>query len=302
MTARTALLIAAAWLRDADAAQGASPQAQLLRAGLEAAGAPGRRWRWLASHPPARALSRIAERLLLPGIAAHYRWRKALVEAWVGAATEAGNRQVVFLGSGLDTLPWRLAAAAPASTVFELDRAPAMAAKRKALAAAGVAPCDNLHLAGADLGDGDWPWTLRTHPAFRRGMDTLVVAEGVPMYLPAGALVRAIAHLRRMLAGRLRIVATAMERDPLRGPRFRNQSRWVDRWLRDGGEAFAWGLARGELAPALARAGLRLSRLADPDRDPCPGEWVFEAEADDRASGDGARRRGFRTPSGPRTP
>lgn len=276
MIATTSLLIAAAWLRDASPEQRDSLEARLLRHALLAAGLRGRALHAMASARTWNFLPRWAEQHVLPGIAAHFRWRKRRIEGWARDALDTGIRQVVVLGAGLDSLPVRFASGDRDLQVFEVDRDEAIGLKRRALQASFGHPA-NLHLVEADLSKQRVLEALTTSPAFDLARPTLVIAEGLAMYLPAGVVLRNARDMANRLHPRSLIIATAMQADAHGRPAFASQPRWLGTWLAISGEAFQWGLARDAIEDALARANLRLRSLADPADDPCPGESLFLA-------------------------
>src|SRR5581483_8775445 len=92
----------------------------------------------------------------------------------VAATTAGGVRQVVLLGAGLDTRPYRLDLPADLDW-YELDRAKVFAAKDPVLA--GAAPRCRRHTVTADLA-GDWSTPLRAAGLDDR-RETLWLAEGL---------------------------------------------------------------------------------------------------------------------------
>src|SRR5690606_11566638 len=102
--ASTAMLIAAAEVMAARREGRDDLPARFAPAGLEACGDAGTRMLRRADSAGGRTLLRLVEAAVLPGIAAHYRWRKRRVRRWVHEAVEAGARQLLVLGAGLDAL------------------------------------------------------------------------------------------------------------------------------------------------------------------------------------------------------
>lgn len=97
---------------------------------------------------------------------------------------EAGTRQAVILGAGLDSRAFRLAWP-PGCTVFEIDRAEVLAFKRTVLDALGAVPSAVRHPLAADLRHG---WVERlTAAGFDPRTPTSWVAEGLLPYLPPAA-------------------------------------------------------------------------------------------------------------------
>jgi len=101
-------------------------------------------------------------------------------DALLAALADPGTTQVVMLGAGLDTRPYRLPVPAGVDW-YELDRPEPLAHKASVLAAAGARPGCRRHDVAADL-TGDWLAPLRAAglAADRR---TAWVAEGLLFYL-----------------------------------------------------------------------------------------------------------------------
>lgn len=278
MIASTSLLISAAYLRDASAEQRATQDATLLASGLIRSGRAGWCLHRLAIGSRTAKLLRTVERLVLPGIAAHYRWRKSWIEARAHEALGAGARQMIVLGAGLDPMPARLARLYPRIHVFELDRQAAVALKVGALLDSGGQPA-NLSLLASDLEHEGLGAPLRAAPNFEPHAPTLVIAEGVAMYLSVAAVGRCLTELRDVAGNGYLLLATAMQLQAKGHPGFARQPAWLNAWLRWRGEPFRWGIDCVSLARAMARHSLRLEALADPRGDPCQGEWLFQASA-----------------------
>lgn len=118
-----------------------------------------------------------------PVLATARMWTLARSRVAEDLLAASAARQYVVLGAGLDTSSLRVAA--PSGRIaFEVDLPGAGAAKRAALAAAGVAVPDAVRFVAADLRDPDWPAALLdagldpTQPVF-------VACLGVTMYLTA---------------------------------------------------------------------------------------------------------------------
>jgi methyltransferase (TIGR00027 family) len=100
------------------------------------------------------------------------------------AAVAAGVDQVVLLGAGLDTRPYRLDLPARLDW-FEVDRAELFAAKEPVLAEAR--PACRRHTVGVELA-GDWGAGL-TAAGFRPDRPTAWLAEGLFFYLAESSII-----------------------------------------------------------------------------------------------------------------
>ena len=187
-----------------------------------------------------RAISRLTERLSIPGVRTHYVLRKRIIEQEARKAISEGFRRIVVIAGGFDVLALRLAHEFPHVRFLELDHPATQRVKRETLERYGSPK--NLALAAVDL----------RHESIPAGEEpTLFIAEGVLMYFSeeeVGKILHALGH---------RVVFTAME--SIDG--FRGSSRFVRRWLQWKGEPFRWAIARGDVAPFLRRHGLSLRRF-----------------------------------------
>jgi len=276
--AATSLLIAAATLlqRDDVLVHWEKP---LAHAVLEAAGADGRLLRALGRCAVGRGALRLLQRTLLPGLAAHYLWRKRRIARWVEEHVQRGRTQALLLGAGFDPLGAWLAIRHPQVSVIECDRAATLGIKARAMDRVGLG-ASNLRPCPVDLGAPAATVAAGILQACDLSRPTVIVAEGVLMYLEQGQVGALLRGLAAGLPAPTAVVATAMARDRHGRVGFERGSPLVRHWLRWRGEPFRWGAARSELAAVLASNGLQLLALAEPaglDPDPCPGEWLFRA-------------------------
>jgi methyltransferase (TIGR00027 family) len=274
--ASTSLLIAAAALLHRDDTT-ASWEKALARAVLSGAGDRGRRLLRLTRHAIGRAALRLLQRCVLPGIAAHYRWRKRRIARWVEQYLRSGITQLVLLGAGFDPLGAWIAVRHPRVRVIESDRDGSLALKARAMANIGLG-ASNLSLVATDLARPAHEAAADVLRACDRARPTLIVAEGLLMYLPQDQVAALMRALSAALRSPTQLVGTAMARDAHGRIGFARQSRLVRHWLLRRGEPFLWGATRSELAPVLRAMGIALDAVADPgapEPDPCPGEWLF---------------------------
>lgn len=275
----TSMLLAGAAVRQArdDADPAAQRNAAVARACLQRCGSAGAALSLALAHAPGRWLLGALERLSVPAIGAHYAWRKRRIRQWALRACADGARQAIVLGAGFDALSLTLLAQAPELRAFEIERAPTLAIKRAALQALGLDD-PRLSLVAADLGTATPQALADALAGFDPQCPTVIVAEGVLMYLDPEQVGRLLRALARLAPG-AQLIATAMQRAGAAAPGFLRQRAWVNAWLARAGEPFRWGESRDGLRVRLGAAGLNSLRLADPDDpadpDPAPGEWLF---------------------------
>lgn len=187
-----------------------------------------------ACFAPTRMLWRMLERVVLPGILAHYWHRKRWIERRCRESIAAGFQRVVVIGAGFDTLAVRLASEFTHVDWMEIDHPATQRAKRSALGG-NLAP--NMHFVAVDLAADPLP-TER----FDDGRATLVIAEGVLMYLAPKAIDRLFQAIATLRAPSVRMVFSFMSTWPNGSAGFLPRSAWVERWLAWRREPFTWSI------------------------------------------------------------
>lgn len=144
--------------------------------------------------PIGRALWRGVERLALPGIVSHWMRRKQEIDGITRAAAGEGFSQLVVIGAGLDTLAHRMVADRTYPRVISADHPATLAAVRDALDGTATGPA----MVELDLMNADVCSVLESCPSFDPARPTLVVIEGVLMYLPEGVVTRVFRSLAEL--------------------------------------------------------------------------------------------------------
>ena len=215
--------------------------------------------RWLARSakwPPTRLLWRWLERLTLPGIISHYWHRKRWIESRCRDAIADGFERVIVLGAGYDTLTQRLAREFSQLAFIEVDHPATQNSKRQALRGDSMLP-SNLTYVALDLSVDPLPATL-----LQDDMATIVVIEGMLMYLNPPDVDRLFGLLRQLSAKRVRIVFSFMSEWPDGRCGFRPYSWLIERWLAWRNEPFTWAINSRLLAEFLATRGFKMIELA----------------------------------------
>jgi len=123
---------------------------------------------------------------MMPGQFEAFAHRKVFCESKVRQSIAAGIRQVLILGAGYDTLGWRLAPEFPDVQFCEVDHP--STSSLKAIGIGTMGPRDNLHLIAEDLGVHPLQDFLGADSVWDSKAPSLIVAEGLLMYLPAAAV------------------------------------------------------------------------------------------------------------------
>lgn len=239
--------------------------AEPIRACLRAVpGMLGMAYRIL-DRPGALRLIRWAERRSIPRARLHVAVRKRWIEREVRRAIERGGAtQVVIVGAGFDPLGWRLRSM-PGVDVWEIDRRETQAVKQAGLARLGPAG-PQLHFVAADLARDKLGALLAQSPAFSADRRTVVVAEGVLMYLPEPVVAESLRGFRALVGEGGVVVGTALAPGPDGRLTVAGAPRSVDRRLRRFGEPFRFGMPPGDLAAFAGRLGFdRCATISVPE-------------------------------------
>jgi len=190
---------------------------------------------------------------LLPGQFEAFGHRKAFFERLVRKAIGADATQVLVLGAGLDTMGWRLAPEFSAVNFFEIDH-PATA-RLKARGIEQMGQRSNLHLLGEDLRKHRLADVLRAYNAWNQTAQTVIVAEGLLMYLPPEA-VRDVLRQCAAVSGdgstlAFSYIPTGANELPYAG-RWTGLMLWI---LKLAGEPWLWSIRPEELPTFLEANG-----------------------------------------------
>lgn len=211
----------------------------------------------------ARALASLGERMVIPGVRLHYAVRKRYLEEAARRALREGVTQVVVLGAGLDPLALRLHREFPQALFVECDHPATQRLKRRVLD--GVETGANLRLVELDLGRSGLSGAVPVQPGWRPEARTLLIAEGLTMYLQPGEVDALFAFLREHTGPGSRFAFTFMEPQPDGQVDFPGSTPLVRPWLRMVGEPFTWGVRREELPAFLAARGFSLVEVVGAD-------------------------------------
>jgi methyltransferase (TIGR00027 family) len=190
---------------------------------------------------------------MMPGQFEAFAYRKAFCEKQVRDGIAAGATQILVLGAGYDTMGWRLAPAFPDVDFFEIDHPATARLKAKGIEAMGSRK--NLYLLAEDLGKRRLVDVLETNESWNKNGQTVIVAEGLMMYLPAAAVQDLFNQCALITGAGSRIafsyIPTAGDGRPDAG-RHTGLVLWI---LKAGGEPWVWSIEPEELGPFLKETG-----------------------------------------------
>ncbi|OSC42710.1 SAM-dependent methyltransferase [Mycobacterium decipiens] len=163
---------------------------------------------------------------LMDILATHSRF----LDGFLADAGRAGIRQVVVLGSGLDTRPYRLWWP-PGTTLYEIDQPSVIEFKTRVLRELGATPTAHRRALGIDLRQ-DW-LTALLRAGFDAAQPTVWIAEGLLVgYLPPDAQNRLLQDVTTASAPGSRFAADHM---PTWTPAQLEAGRaFIDRWRQVG--------------------------------------------------------------------
>lgn len=203
------------------------------------------------------------------GFVDHIALRAAIVDREVERAIEAGIRQVVILGAGLDTRAHRLECLAEAD-VYEIDHPSTQRGKETAARAALPTLARMLVYVAVDFERDRLTDRLAQTGHHKAGEPTLWLLEGVAPYLSEGALAGLFAEISAASAPGSRLVLTYVPADAGWLERMKPVLRAV---LELAGEPFQSPITQDALHALLAMYGLTVAE------DTGPSTWAYTLHA-----------------------
>jgi methyltransferase (TIGR00027 family) len=192
---------------------------------------------------------------MMPGQFEAFAHRKAFCERQVREGICNGTTQVLILGAGYDTMGWRLALEFPDVGFFEIDHPATAHFKEKGVEAMGTR--DNLHLIAVDLSERRLADVLTANKSWDGAAQTVVLAEGLLMYLPDAAVRDLLGQCVAMTGAESRIaftyVGTMADGRPDAGP-WTSLLLWT---LKVNGEPWLWSIRPDQLSRFLEETGWR---------------------------------------------
>lgn len=240
--------------------------AEAAEAILRASGAVRRRELDMMRGRLGARLYETAERLLGQGQLLWFGVRKRWMREAVEQGIAEGARQVLVVGAGFDPLAVSVARQHPDVTCLEVDAPATAEPKRAGIQGAGLARPNHRVLA-ADLASK--PLGELLEPAgWRTGVRSVVVAEGLLMYLSPAQVSAFLAQVRACTCPGSRLAFSSMDLDEEGRPRLLMTGSLLGRLIRTGlrlaGEPLRWGVAPSAVPAFLTSAGYRLLEQPTP--------------------------------------
>ena len=217
-------------------------------------------------------LSVVARLALVPGLREFVRWfidtrwpgvlssvvaRTPLIDDWITTCVGQGTAQLVVLGAGYDSRPYRLPALRDLA-VFEVDHPDTQRAKQSALHRALRATPANVRYVPSDFSQGHLESAMAT-AGYQAAAPTIFLWEGVTNYLTETAVDTTLRWCSRAAPGSV-LIFTYVHRDVLTNPGAFVGADRLFSTLAKAGEKLTWGIDPGTLPKFLADRGLLLER------------------------------------------
>jgi methyltransferase (TIGR00027 family) len=190
---------------------------------------------------------------ILPGQFDAFAHRKAFCERQVKDGIGAGATQILFLGAGYDTMGWRLAPEVSGVNFFEIDHPATASLKARGIEVMGQRK--NLCLIAEDLGKRKLVDVLKTNESWVQSARTVIVAEGLLMYLPPEAVWDLFCQCAEITGVGSRIAFTYIPTGEDGRPdvgRWTGLMLWLQKVI---GEPWIWSIRPEELGPFLDETG-----------------------------------------------
>ncbi|MGD8523452.1 MAG: SAM-dependent methyltransferase [Desulfobacterales bacterium] len=190
---------------------------------------------------------------MLPGQFEAFAHRKVFCERQVRDGIGAGATQILVLGAGYDTMGWRLAPEFSGVNFYEIDHPATARLKAKGIDTLGQR--DNLFLIAEDLGKQKLSAVLKTNAPWDQRARTVILAEGLVMYLPPEAVRDLFCQCALIAGAGSRIafsyIPTGADGRPDAG-RWTGLMLWLQKVV---GEPWTWSIRPEELGVFLEETG-----------------------------------------------
>ena len=192
-----------------------------------------------------------------PGMRSSVVARTALIDDWITTCVAQGVQQLVVLGAGYDSRPYRMACLRDPA-VFEIDHPDTQIAKRRALERALPIPPANVGYVASDFSQGQLEATVAA-AGYQTSALTMFLWEGVTNYLTELAVDNTLRWCSRAAPGSV-LIFTYVHRDVLTNPGAFAGADRLFATLAKAGERLTFGLDPEKLPEFLAGRGMCLDR------------------------------------------
>ncbi|MDX6609413.1 MAG: hypothetical protein QOF85_1338 [Solirubrobacterales bacterium] len=216
----------------------------------------------LAKYPATRGLVlRVAKRRI-PGAYTYEIARTKFIDEVVLGAVAAGLDELVLLGAGLDSRPYRLATQLVGVRVMEVDHPASQASKRSRIRHLLGQEPDHVTYVPIDFNSDNLDTAL-VAAGHERSARTLFVWSGVSPYLPEEAVTEVLSWVGGHRDPPASIVFDAVWAEVVDGSRDYPYAAEARKRVAETGEPFRWGIPEGRAEETLSRFGLEAERALD---------------------------------------
>jgi methyltransferase (TIGR00027 family) len=205
---------------------------------------------------PPRVAICLMDSFFIPGLMQYYLIRKRFIEQHTSQAIGNGFRQIINLGAGFDTLALRAAVAYPLVQFFEIDRPHTQAVKLSVLDRIHYTKPINCNFIEADLAKSPLNHVLSSINRIDTNAPTLVILEGVLMYLSEHEVTQLFNNLNSIFSSSLVVVFGATATSTAKGS---VSQKIINGLLRRGGEGAKWSCSSQSMATFVEDCGYKLN-------------------------------------------
>lgn len=213
----------------------------------------------LAKHRATRRLVVRSVNRRVPGGYTYEIARAKFIDDVVLGEAATGIDELVLLGAGLDSRPYRLERELRGVKVFEVDHPASLASKRARLRRLLGREPDQVTFVAVDF-NSDPLDTALAEAGHRRSARTLFVWSGVSMYLPEESVAEVLSWVAAHDDPPASIVFDAAWAGAIDGSREYFGAEALRERVRRMDEPLRWGIPEGRMEETLARFGLKVER------------------------------------------
>lgn len=195
-----------------------------------------------------------------PGAYTYEIARAKFIDEVVLGEAAAGLDELILLGAGLDSRPYRLAEQLRGVRVLEVDHPASLESKRARLRRLFGREPEHVAFAAIDFNRDDLDTAL-AEAGHERSARTLVIWSGVSMYLPEEGVARTLSWVASHDDPAASIVFDAMWAEGIDGSRDYYGAREIREQVAGLDEPLRWGIPEGRAEETLRRFGLRPERV-----------------------------------------
>ena len=213
----------------------------------------------LAKHRATRGLLLRGASRRIPGAYTYEIMRAKFIDEIVLAAVAAGLDELILLGAGLDSRPYRLAEQLRGIRVIEVDHPASQASKRARLRRLLGREPEHVSFVEIDFTRDDLAGALAA-AGHKRSARTLFIWSGVSPYLPEEAVAEVLSWVGAHGSPRTSIVFDACWAEAIDGSREYYGAAELRKAVAETGEPLRWGIPEGRVEETLSRFGLQAER------------------------------------------